>query len=120
MIGNSLEQGSAFCQALDSKHFGFCEPQGHNYSTLQMQPQTEGMYVNKQVQIKLYSQNQERDRIRPSDSRLWFADSWFRKIGTKMMLKIIASVVKVGGGGGEFLEEKRIVRSDHRFLRPKS
>ena len=45
---------------------------------------------------------------------------WFRKIGTKMMLKIIASVVKVGGGGGEFLEEKRIVRSDHRFLRPKS
>ena len=36
MIGNSLEQGSAFCQALDSKHFGLCEPQGHNYSTLQM------------------------------------------------------------------------------------
>ena len=50
MIGNSLEQGSAFCQALDSKHFGLCEPQGHNYSTLQMQPQTECMYVNKQVQ----------------------------------------------------------------------
>lgn len=32
MIGNSLEQGSAFCQALDSKHYRLCE-QGHNYST---------------------------------------------------------------------------------------
>ena len=28
MIGNSLEQGSAFCQALDSKHFGLYGP-GH-------------------------------------------------------------------------------------------
>ena len=47
------------------------------------------MYVNKRVQIKLYLQDQAGDRIWPSDSRLWFADLWFRKIGTKMMLKLL-------------------------------
>ena len=65
MIGNSLEQGSAFCQALDSKHFGLCEPQGHNYSTLQMQPQTECMYVNKQVQIKLIHKTRQGTEFGP-------------------------------------------------------